>query len=256
MLSYIYPNKHIEIYKKISKMGWFSKKEGHTAEIETPSLPQLPELPELPELPLIEEKESIHKLPRFPTSQFGERFSQNTIKHAVGGFPKPNNFLSGDEKGERVFEADEFEPISTTRMMPKTQKKIPPAPFVKRREEFDSIEKDDEYEESMKHKAPKEEFDEEPEFMEPPKKFTTSIAPMPPISEKKEPVYIRIDKFESGMKTFEKTKKQIFDIEKNLEDISKMREEESKQLESWKNEVLKVKEQINRVDQDIFSKVE
>ena len=240
-------------------MGWFNKKEEQFPSREAPALPQLPELPELPDLPelhdhpTIDDRDTIHKLPKFPTSPFGEKFSQSTIKQAVKGFPHPSEYLSGEDKGDRVFEADEFEPISSARMMPKTQKKLPPSPIVKRREEFDAVEREDDYEESVKRGGAKEEYDEEPEFKTLPKKFTPQVMPS---SDKKEPVFIRIDKFESGMKTFEKTKKQILDIEKTLEDISKLREEESHQLESWKNEMVKVKEQINRVDQDIFSKIE
>ena len=90
-------------------MGWFNKKEEQFPSREVPTLPQLPELPELPELhehSTSDDKDFIHKLPKFPTSPFGEKFSQNTIKQAVKGFPSPSEYLSGDNKGDRVFEAD------------------------------------------------------------------------------------------------------------------------------------------------------
>ncbi|HKL23621.1 MAG TPA: hypothetical protein VJ895_02615 [Candidatus Nanoarchaeia archaeon] len=61
-------------------MSLFGKKEKKEA-------PSPPKLPELPSLPNFEESngEEMHKLPSFPNNNFGEKFSQNTIKNAVTG---------------------------------------------------------------------------------------------------------------------------------------------------------------------------
>ena len=73
---------------------------------------------------------------------------------------------------------------------------------------------------------------------------------------KAEPVFIRIDKFEEGLQVFEKAKEKISEMEKMLRDIKRIREEEEKELDFWENEIQKIKEQIEKVDRDIFSKIE
>lgn len=73
---------------------------------------------------------------------------------------------------------------------------------------------------------------------------------------KEEPIFIRIDKFEDSLKIFEKTKDRIMEIEKMLKDIRRIKEEEEKELEIWEEEILNLKNQIEKVDQDIFSKIE
>ena len=74
--------------------------------------------------------------------------------------------------------------------------------------------------------------------------------------ESAEPVFIRIDKFEESLEIFKETKSKILDIEKMLRDIKSIKEEEEKELEEWYNEVQTMKTQIERVDKDIFSKIE
>jgi len=70
-----------------------------------------------------------------------------------------------------------------------------------------------------------------------------------------EPIFIRIDKFEEGSRTFEEVKKQISGIEKMFREIKKVKEEEEKELESWGEEIQKIKEKIEKIDDNIFSKV-
>ena len=79
-------------------MGWFEKKE---IKKEVPiSLPKLPELPDFPKLDDEEEEvdDKIFKLPSFPTSSFGEKFSQNAIKEAVSGKKEESEVFADDEK--------------------------------------------------------------------------------------------------------------------------------------------------------------
>ncbi len=73
---------------------------------------------------------------------------------------------------------------------------------------------------------------------------------------KAEPVFIRIDKFEESLEIFTKTKKQIMEMEKMLKDIKTIKDEEEKELESWENEIQSIKEQIEKIDDEIFSKIE
>src|SRR3989338_7379344 len=100
-------------------MGWFSKKEASIPQKEV--VPSLPKLPELPELPDLEDdlEEPIHQLPAYPTTSFGQKFSQNTIKEAVAGAPKTQSYdrFPREKEVERVFEADDFVIESKGQMM-------------------------------------------------------------------------------------------------------------------------------------------
>jgi hypothetical protein len=63
-------------------MGWFEN-----SDEKENSLPKLPELPELPTIEKEErdKNESLPQLPSLPSNSFGDKFSQNAIKHAVSG---------------------------------------------------------------------------------------------------------------------------------------------------------------------------
>lgn len=79
----------------------------------------------------------------------------------------------------------------------------------------------------------------------------------PKNSQKEEgPIFIRIDKFEEGSKTFEDVKRQITDMEGMFEDIKSVREREEKELGSWEEEIKQIKEKIESIDSNIFSKLE
>jgi hypothetical protein len=88
-------------------MGLFKKKKEVKEAQKAPNLPELPKLPDLkglnnsykePKSPREEEFggdfeespriESYHKLPSFPNNDKAEKFSQNTIKHAIEGDKK------------------------------------------------------------------------------------------------------------------------------------------------------------------------
>lgn len=73
---------------------------------------------------------------------------------------------------------------------------------------------------------------------------------------KVEPVFIRIDKFEQSLEVFEKAKKRIMEIERMLKDIKKLKEREDEELNNWEREIQTTKEQIERVDNELFSKIE
>ncbi len=73
---------------------------------------------------------------------------------------------------------------------------------------------------------------------------------------KAEPVFIRLDKFEESMNIFERAKRQISEIEKILRDIKKIKEEEERELMFWEKELQEIKSQIEKIDSEIFSKIE
>jgi len=70
-----------------------------------------------------------------------------------------------------------------------------------------------------------------------------------------EPLFIRIDNFEEGSKNFEEVKKQISEIENMFSDLKKVKEDEEKELNSFENELRAVKEKVEKINQNVFSKV-
>lgn len=245
-------------------MGWFNKKQGAPLPAAQPkpgSLPELPKLPELPDLPEIktQKKEPVPQLPSFPNSSIGKKFSQNTIKDAVKGKEPVAQEMHVPEgrKGGGFSQADDFAEsiMQTMPKKPKKQKFRKPVATKEVEEEFD-------FPSTEEIEEPEEEFDMEDLELEPQKTPDFDFEPSSaegyakPGAMKKEPVFIRIDKFEEALKTFEKTKKEIAEIEKVLTDIAQVREDEDKELENWQNDLVKIKDQVAKVDQDIFSRIE
>ncbi len=106
-----------------------------------------------------------------------------------------------------------------------------------------------------------EDFEDEEEISRPLQKIssrrtTESFAAPFSRTRKAEPIFIRMDKFEESLHIFEKTKEKIIEMEKMLSDISRIKQEEEKELEHWENEIQSIKEEIEKVDKDIFSKIE
>ena len=70
-----------------------------------------------------------------------------------------------------------------------------------------------------------------------------------------EPVFVRMDKFEESLETFEKTKKKLVEMEKFLSEIKMIREREESELQAWENEMQVIKKQFEKIDGDLFSKI-
>ncbi len=70
------------------------------------------------------------------------------------------------------------------------------------------------------------------------------------------PVFIKIEKFNESLQIFEKAKRQLADIEKTLEDVKRIKDEETRELSMWEKEMRDIKEKIERIDNNIFSRVE
>jgi len=70
------------------------------------------------------------------------------------------------------------------------------------------------------------------------------------------PVFIRIDKFEESLRIFKETKDKLDEIESLLNQTKELKDKEEEELSSWEKEIQDMKSQIDRVDRDIFSKVQ
>ena len=202
-------------------MGWFNKNsEEKKNDSQIPSLAKLPELPKFNS----NQKEPLPQLPSFPSSSFGEKFSQDTIKDAV----------SGKKEGENI--VNDFE--NEEDQMMQGSLKLPPL------KNFEDYKENQIHEVGIK-KTPRFSETVSEEFSEASRRV-----------KKAEPIFIRLDKFEDSLKIFEKAKKEIREIEEMLRDTKSIKDEEEKELEHWETEIQTLKQQIEKIDKEIFSKVE
>jgi len=217
-------------------MGLFSKKEKKEEKKE--QYLKLPELPRLPELPSLEQptfprtnnptissatKETLPQLPSFPNNSFGEKFSQNSIKEAV----------SGKREVEPEVDADDFKLPG----LPEANMMQEPLKPMRTREV-------EEYHDGAEIKHGFSEF----------KRSPARISYTP--SKREEPVFIRIDKFEESLKLFEETKIQIEEIEKMIKETKELKDKEEEELIHWESNIQSIKQQVEKVDKDLFSKLE
>ncbi len=214
-------------------MGLFKKKKEVK---EAPALPELPKLPELKTVPasiskkppelheeLTDEFEespridNYHRLPSFPNNPETDRFSQNTIKHAVQGdrnspYEEPTNALP---ENPNIFPTEE-----------------------------DYANYDDS---EMETEIP------EPPKPKPLKKVIKKEESVP--EEKKGPVFIRIDKFEESIKFIKKTKEKISEVEELLSETKQLKEKEEKELIEWEADLKDLKSKIEKIERDLTSKL-
>ncbi len=176
----------------------------------------LPELPELPELTNFEDMG--REISQLPTLP-NNSLGEKFSRSTI------KNAVNGESEGEEVFDADEFgDDGDEERMMQKPLRK----PLVR--------------------EILPEENEEETEI---PEKFRANLR-----MRETEPVFVRLDKFEESLNVFEKTKEKILGIEKLLRDIKKIKEQEEAELQSWEGEISSIKQQIDKIDREIFSKIE
>ncbi|MEK6844816.1 MAG: hypothetical protein AABX44_01020 [Nanoarchaeota archaeon] len=205
-------------------MGLFKKK---AVKKEFEDLPELPKLPSLPEESNFEQP--LPRLPRYSANSLNDEFSQNTIKNEQ----KTGNFLTNSTrnqikeaisgKKDGMMGADEF---VREQMMPEDFKIKP-----NNKLEF-------------------------PYKMEKPSKELELRNWREPKIEKSGQIFVKIDKFEESLKIFELTKDKITEMEKLLEDIKELKEKEEKELYYWMAEIQTIKNQTEKVERDIFSKIE
>lgn len=201
-------------------MGWFNKDD----EERIPELPKLPELPNLPDLPELNDNSEIedfdsqsNKLPSFPSNTLGDKFSQDTIKKAV----------SGDERGAEE-DADEFDPSDEDyrNQMMQSPLKNPTTREITSKERKMSREIPEGFEEAVERVR------------------------------RAEPVFIRIDKFQESLETFQDAKNKLSEIKNMLSNIKKIKDQEETELQIWEEQIQTIKNQIEKIDQEIFSKIE
>lgn len=201
-------------------MGLFTKKKEDENGSEIPKLPELPGKNFLPP-------------PRIPESNDdSESDNYETSIHQLPSFPSNGfgnkfsqntikNAVSGDPKED----SEEKEEIPEEfKISPPEKISEPPARLTQEYKEIKIPER------KMKKSAPK--------------------------TIEEEPIFIRIDKFEESLKVFNRVKGKISEIETLLNQTKELKSKEDEQLSGWEEEIQKLKTQIEKVDEDIFSKIE
>ena len=189
-------------------MGLFSRKKD---EKEAPELPQLPKLPQIPfqntskiqDIPLNPNNDASRSttLPSFPTSNFGNKMNQSTIKEAV------------EEHNNKIPE-DEF-----SQMTPSI---IPRMPQSRPR----SLEMSNWQNQNTETRV-----------------------------KRTEPIFVKLEKFESALSTFNEIRLRIGEIDSLLKDIREVKRKEEAELEEWENEIETIKARLDQIDKDIFNKL-
>jgi len=75
-------------------------------------------------------------------------------------------------------------------------------------------------------------------------------------SKKAEPIYIRLDKFETTLEAFDAIRTKINEIEDLLKKTKEIRAKEEKELEEWERELEVIKSRIDYIDRNIFNKLD
>ena len=71
----------------------------------------------------------------------------------------------------------------------------------------------------------------------------------------KEPVFIRIDKFEEAMNMLSDAKSKVSEMESMLGHIKKIKEEEDRELKEWEMEIQKIKADFEKMNNELFSRI-
>ncbi|MEM4230757.1 MAG: hypothetical protein QXF25_02690 [Candidatus Pacearchaeota archaeon] len=79
-----------------------------------------------------------------------------------------------------------------------------------------------------------------------------------PIIEKSEkgPIFVQIEKYYEILRALNEAKNKVDKINNILRNVKQLKEEEENEILEWENEILNIKENLEKVDQTIFKKLE
>jgi hypothetical protein len=184
-------------------------------------VPEIPTAPTLPELPKTqsEEKKGLPELPSFPTDSKNENLNQEMVKSAVSdNTPEEKKGVMDIQKDMHISE----EPRGGQKIPPVPSGNIPPS---------------------------------QPSIADLPSK-TTGINSIKKGSLKEnEPIFVRIDKFQSAQKHFEQIKDKVKEIESIIGKIKDVKSKEEVELKGWAEDVERIKSKLSEIDSDIFDQI-
>jgi len=227
-------------------MGLFNKKK--KVEQQPPQLPALPEvlpssllpqneIPDVPPgLPQIETN-SLPDLPE-PATQNQNNFSYENA------YPQNATEEIPNIPAQSVPETQKTTPIDSEKPMAKSieLKKHPGVPIRKIR----VVEMDENnlhYHKDMPNESRL-------------SKSRSSFKPSPSAVKEAEPVFIRLDKFQTTIEIFEEIKNKVEEIEGLLIKTKETKQKEEQELMDWEKEIQVIKSRIDSIDRNILNKLD
>lgn len=186
-------------------------------------VPQIPPAPSLPELPRAHEtlKRELPELPSFPSSAKNESFNREMVKSAVADVPEENEVHVDIPEDLNVVEES-----SKQKLLPSIQDSfIPELPKTN-----DSIQETRRFQgsNSSENKS---------------------------LQKQNEPVFVRIDKFQSAQKNFEQIKEKVKEIESIIGKVKEVKSKEEEELHGWSEDIEKIKSRLSEIDSEIFNQI-
>ena len=85
--------------------------------------------------------------------------------------------------------------------------------------------------------------------------------PLPPASSqqnnnRREPLFVRIDKFESALRDFEDISIKIKRVEELITEIKELRDREDREFSEWEKDLQVVKSRLDSIDRTLFSQLD
>jgi len=204
-------------------MSWFKKEEGRSIPIRDPTLPELPESGESAVFPSERDSDSSLAPP-------------NVQGNNLPPLPEDNSEIRSNQ--EEIKSAINNSP-------PLNSPPLNPPPQKMQRSRFDHMESPQGFTEQ-----PQQVSSTPPENTSPETNFVRHS------SKKNGPIYIRLDKFEKALETFDEVRNRITEVENLLIKTKELKEREGKELEEWERELHIIKSRIEAIDKDLFSKLD
>lgn len=216
-------------------MGLFGGKKEKVPDV--PEVPGVPELPELPELPNSPDKKGPQGLPSFPTSSRNEELNQEMVKSAVND--------------SAVQESPDTGPTPLTSSVPLVSEGGARTPKEPQAVSDAGT--------SLGSSIP------EPPVSAPPVSPVSEALPSTshPVYEQNsvgaskgpEPIFVRIDKFQSAKDDLGKVQDKAKEMRETLRKINEVRRKEEEELKMWEEEVEKLKSLLGEIDSEVFSQI-
>ncbi|MBI2628771.1 hypothetical protein HYW74_01675 [Candidatus Pacearchaeota archaeon] len=207
-------------------MGFFSRNKDKK-EDKVPELPKLPPLPDLPQLPESKREQDNFSLPSLPSSNIGQRINQDMIKGAVSGREDEENDLTDMPTPSEPLQRSRVQEISGIKGMQQSRFSIPKELIKPRTLEmsnsFPSGQRNFEFQETR--------------------------------TKKSEPLFIKLDKYESTLSTFNEIKLRVGEIESLLRNIKEIKSKEERELDDWEREIQTIKARLDQVDRELFKNI-
>jgi hypothetical protein len=233
-------------------MGLFKKKE------EIPTIPTAPSLPSLPSLEVTTKepvKKDLPELPSFPANPKNENLNQEIVKSAVSDIPPheeeeahikiPESIHVEKMPEEKLLLSSKPELESSIPNPPKTITPINPQGIESQKLEVPAI--------PTIPKTPT--ISKLPEVSPIPIAPIQDSHPQAQSENKNEPIFVRIDKFQSAQKNFDEIKSKITEIESVLQKLKDVKSQEDEELKGWAKDTEKLKSRLTEIDNDLFSQL-